>query len=326
MRLDWLTSTLSNSIQSNSNKQQKITDEDDTSLLKINFNMPLNIFSKSFMLQPYLSLHYLEYLTRNIGANGSNIKGYLIGATNFLFKQRLQPDLDALIETNQILIVNNSLKKQLQLTTADLRFADYLTKNVNAHYANKSTESKNPEVELNSTADWEGSDEWIRLHFKWYLYSLLASVEKSQKLQKQRISSSNSVNSSDFGSIKNPSECEEANIDDFNLNFVSEFINTDYYQAWSAQNSANLSNELKVFDKHNFYKISHPFNGQLNIINDIKLRFMHTFQSTDSGRNLNKALAESGKLVTNTGKAVAGGFNKAKSTFSSFLNNLAAKN
>ncbi len=289
------------------------------------------------MLQPYISLHYLEYLTRKVGANGAQIKGFTIGATNFLFKQRLQSDLDALIEHNQITILNSGLKKMLQLTTADLRFADYVAKNVNAHHANKVYGPSNFQDKTNeSTAIWEGSDEWIRLNFKWYLYTLLASIEKSNIARKQHGSSSTSnssttvldSNTTDSYSVQSLDNdgSDDAHIDDFNMNFVRELIHTDHYKTWSAENSESLNNELKAFDKSNSYKISHPFNGQLNIINDIKLRFMHTFQSTDSGRNLNKAFAESGKIVSNTGKAVAGGFNKAKTTFSSFLNNLSAKN
>lgn len=48
--------------------------------------------------------------------------GYTIGATNVLFKQRLYDDLDAFVdETDVDLKGNEVLKKQLQLTTADLR-------------------------------------------------------------------------------------------------------------------------------------------------------------------------------------------------------------
>jgi hypothetical protein len=59
--------------------------------------------------------------------------GYTIGATNALFKQRLYDDLDAFIDEMDIdFHGNEQLKKQLQLTTADLRFIDFIVKNVNA--------------------------------------------------------------------------------------------------------------------------------------------------------------------------------------------------
>lgn len=58
------------------------------------------------------------------------------------------------------------LRKTLNLTTADLRFADYLVKHV--------TENRD-DVFLDGTG-WEGGDEWIRAQFTLYLHSLLSSA------------------------------------------------------------------------------------------------------------------------------------------------------
>ena len=146
--------------------------------------------------------------------------GYTIGATNILFKQRLYDELDAFVDETDIdLKQNEQLKKQLQLTTADIRFADYILKNVNASRSKEqvrisssehiqavaknggttptllsfkkttqvshdqsetstkmgATSSKSSKQEqLSASVDdltsssWEGSDDWIRLNFKWY--------------------------------------------------------------------------------------------------------------------------------------------------------------
>ncbi|CAF0935451.1 unnamed protein product [Brachionus calyciflorus] len=124
--------------------------------------------------------------------------GYTIGATNVLFKQRLYDDLDAFIDDCEIDLKNNeSLKKLLQLTTADLRFTDYLIKNVNSakslgeklnntptllSFKKTSSFSNFDPKDVNDTSSqsstWEGSDDWIRLNFKWYLYSLLGCIVK----------------------------------------------------------------------------------------------------------------------------------------------------
>lgn len=49
--------------------------------------------------------------------------GYTIGATNALFKQRLYDDIDAFVDEVDVdLKANETLKKQLQLSTADLRY------------------------------------------------------------------------------------------------------------------------------------------------------------------------------------------------------------
>ena len=50
-----------------------------------------------------------------------------MGATNVLFRQRMYNELDALVDETDIDMKNNDeLRKQLQLTTADLRFVDYI--------------------------------------------------------------------------------------------------------------------------------------------------------------------------------------------------------
>ena len=67
-------------------------------------------------------------------------------------------------------------------------------------------------------------------------------------------------------------------------------------------------------------RLMHPFNGQISV-NDIKLRFNLIFTSTESGRKLNKALVEGGKLMNSTGKAVNEALSQAKVSFSSFFNN-----
>jgi hypothetical protein len=50
-------------------------------------------------------------------------------------------------------------------------------------------------------------------------------------------------------------------------------------------------------------------------MNDIKLKFNFLFTTTDSGKKLNKALAEGSKM----GRAVGDALNQAKTSFSSFL-------
>lgn len=70
------------------------------------------------------------------------------------------------VEEANIHIQDPELRKVLSLTTADLRFADYLVKHV--------TENRD-DVFLDGTG-WEGGDEWIRAQFTLYLHSLLSSA------------------------------------------------------------------------------------------------------------------------------------------------------
>lgn len=123
------------------------------------------------------------------------VRGFVAGATNILFRQQRhlsdaivdvspsfagqhfpnkQPHfifkhlffLFLQVEEAAIQIQDPELRKILSLTTADLRFADYLVKHV--------TENRD-DVFLDGTG-WEGGDEWIRAQFTLYLHSLLSSV------------------------------------------------------------------------------------------------------------------------------------------------------
>ncbi|XP_041669909.1 late secretory pathway protein AVL9 homolog [Cheilinus undulatus] len=125
------------------------------------YGLPLPIFTKGYLCLPYMALqqhHLLSDVT---------VRGFVAGATNILFRQQRHLS-DAVIDVEEagIQIQDAELRKILSLTTADLRFADYLVKHV--------TENKD-DVFLDGTG-WEGGDEWIRAQFTLYLHSLLSST------------------------------------------------------------------------------------------------------------------------------------------------------
>jgi hypothetical protein len=395
--------------------------------------------------------------------------GYTIGATNILFKQRLYEELDAFIDETEVdLKQNDQLKKQLQLTTADIRFVDYIIKNVNAtrlkeqvrvntsdanntptllsfkktlpNEVNQSNTNMSGSIDDLTSSSWEGSDDWIRLNFKWYLYSMIGSVIKEDicnqiKLELdsilmhlsnneavndtssssstislsnevididdyiEKVNQNSNANASDLDLVSSPNNHETIMEDsqrngshkkvngrrknssgsltsiasnyssqytshmeyreDFNSAFLNEFKKTESFKEWYELNRANLEvslfkydkltqqfngqtpmspttntsqdnplanlnnrlqllySQLKELDK---MRLVHPFNGQISV-NDIKLRFNLIFTSTESGRKLNKAFVEGGKLMNSTGKAVNDAFSQAKVSFSSFFNN-----
>ncbi len=180
--------------------------------------------------------------------------GYTIGATNVLFKQRLYDELDAFVdETNIDLKQNEILKKQLQLTTADLRFSDYLIKNVNANRSSLQQQRTNSPTLLSvkkmnqsgtgggiemddsmnnssmlSSSNWEGSDEWIRLNFKWYFYSLLGSLVKEEI----------------FGELKNEAETLIGQIAEMEQQNVGVQLGS------SSSSATSLANEVVDIDDY----------------------------------------------------------------------------
>ncbi|XP_038666352.1 late secretory pathway protein AVL9 homolog isoform X6 [Scyliorhinus canicula] len=125
------------------------------------YGMPLAIFTKGYLCLPYMALqqhHLLSDVT---------VRGFVAGATNILFRQQKHLS-DAVIDIEDavIQIHDPELRKLLNLTTADLRFADFLVKHV--------TENRD-DIFLDGTG-WEGGDEWIRAQFALYIHSLLATT------------------------------------------------------------------------------------------------------------------------------------------------------
>uniref|UniRef100_A0AAY4A1J7 UDENN domain-containing protein n=1 Tax=Denticeps clupeoides TaxID=299321 RepID=A0AAY4A1J7_9TELE len=131
------------------------------------YGMPLAVFTKGYLCLPYMALqqhHLLSDVT---------VRGFVAGATNILFRQQRHlsdavVDVSRLppVEEARIHIDDPELRRLLSLTTADLRFADYLVKHV--------TDNRD-DVFLDGTG-WEGGDEWIRAQFSLYVLSLLSST------------------------------------------------------------------------------------------------------------------------------------------------------
>lgn len=151
---------------------------------------PLQIFSKGYLCLPYLSLPYMDLLF------DENVRGYIVGATNVLFKQKRQL-MDVLVEVETATLETQDpiLRRQLHLTTEDLRFADFLVRHV---------AEERHDVFLDGVG-WEGGDEWIRAQFRVYLLCLL----RTSLLQEN---------------------CRET--DQFNSSFLAAWKSTSNYQAW----------------------------------------------------------------------------------------------
>lgn len=162
------------------------------------FGFPLMTFTKGYICHPYLSLQYYDLL------NDVNVRGFVIGATNFLFRQKRHLT-DVVIEVSEGKIEFNDreLQKLLNLTTADLRFADIIVKAVIGDDEDSPFE----------TTEWEGGDEWLRAQFRLYLQSLLVTCsQEDTKLQ-----------------------------EDFGLPFVQAFKTTHSYRVWAGDSHTGMA-------------------------------------------------------------------------------------
>ncbi|KAM5273290.1 late secretory pathway protein AVL9 homolog isoform 1-T1 [Ctenodactylus gundi] len=163
------------------------------------YGMPLAIFTKGYLCLPYMALqqhHLLSDVT---------IRGFVAGATNILFRQQKHLS-DAIVEVEEALIQihDPDLRKLLNPTTADLRFADYLVRHV--------TENRD-DIFLDGTG-WEGGDEWIRAQFAVYIHALLAAT---LHLDNEKI------------------------LSDYGTTFVTAWKNTHNYRVWNSNKHPALA-------------------------------------------------------------------------------------
>lgn len=210
--------------------------------------LPLRIFSRGSFCLPYLSISYLDLIS------DTRVRSFVIGATNFLFKQR-QGMYDVIVdmEENNIIIINDpALRKSLSLTTEDLRFMDYLSRQVKL-------DSSKPRDEFDLISQditkWVGGDEWIRYHFRLYtLYLLKAS--------------------------KRPA----SNWNLFNGAFVHAWKqSTNNYKLWDSLGKSAMLENLQN---------RHPFSSSAKGINfsDMKLKLSYAVNSSEKGKLINQTL------------------------------------
>ena len=172
------------------------------------YGLPLNIFTCGNLCHPYLSLSYLDILTQ------PSIHGYLIGATNILFKQKKGiAEVVVDVAQDKYDIHDSVLKKALTLTTEDLRFIDNVIRHVTG---------ENTDIFLDNVG-WEGGDEWVRAQFRYYLVCLLRTTF-SQK---------------------------EDQMAHFNQSFITMWKQTNNYRSWmewikSSQKNIDVLEDVTV--------------------------------------------------------------------------------
>lgn len=125
-----------------------------TSIEPAQWNAPIPIFTNGNLCLPYLSLPYLDLLT------DPAVNGFVIGTSNILFRQKRQlMDIFIDIEQSTIEAHDPELRRQISLSTEDLRFIDFVVRNVQF-----------------PKEDAEGSEQWIRKQFQGYALAMLRTA------------------------------------------------------------------------------------------------------------------------------------------------------
>ncbi|XP_026480961.1 late secretory pathway protein AVL9 homolog [Ctenocephalides felis] len=222
----------------------------------LNWGGPLPIFSNGYLCFPYLSLPYMELLTE------PKVKGYIIGASNVLFRQKRNL-ADILIDVDNLTMqcYDPELRKQLTLSTEDLRFADCLVRNT-FNPINLVSASNHSLVTGAGHDSTIGGEVWLRAQFQLYFMSMLQTAMQSD---------------------------DPASLNHFNGNFVSAWRRTDSFKTWSE----NFGTTLQNLDD---FPATHPCVGQLSV-GDVKLRLTQTMQNSESGRKINLAVSNTSRAV-----------------------------
>ncbi|KAM8719074.1 hypothetical protein ACLKA7_011735 [Drosophila subpalustris] len=118
------------------------------------YRAPVSIFASGNLCLPYLSLPYMDLLSDPM------VLSYIIGTSNVLFQQKRQlADVLVDIEAANLDAHDPDLRRQLVLSTEDLRYMDYILKHVQT-----------------PKEDAEGSEYWIREQFQGYILALLRTA------------------------------------------------------------------------------------------------------------------------------------------------------
>lgn len=229
---------------------------------------PIKLFKSTHQCHPYACLSTLDELSQS--------PGYVVGATNALFKAKKSSLFDVIIDLNsgKIEIENSELRKLLSLTTEDLRFADFLVKHVtsNMNLTGNAATSSSSSTQFYSAHQaesdaFDGSDDWLRIQINLYLlHALRTSFLRDD--------------SRDFAS--------------FNSAFMKYWKeNTGNYKEWKENFLTTIlhespdQNDLDLLIKGAFEKIQigHPFSSNKmtnasSVMNDMKLRFINSYGSS----------------------------------------------
>lgn len=246
----------------------------------------INLFRAGYEVNPYVSLNDIDKL--------KELPAFVIGATNALFRQKKGDLFDVIVdcETGKMEFADHDLKKQLSLSTEDLRFMEFLCKH--------SVSSPSNGKEANS---FEGGDDWLRLQLYLYQLHLLRT-----SFLKDDTRDASYFNHHFMRAWKEKTE----NYKDWKERFLAQVLNPQLGE----------EDDIDVVIRRSFNNIrsGHPSNHRnSNVMNDMKLRFM-----TSYGHSLFPVSSRAGSYDLNSKKqavydAGKSAISSAKSTFTSWI-------
>ncbi|KAK9478275.1 transport protein Avl9-domain-containing protein [Lipomyces japonicus] len=173
--IDHLDDSASPELDSYEHKLKKSTSlksSDRNSLLSF-MGLPLQIFGKGGMFNPYTPLQQLEALSNK------ETKFYLIGSTNSLLLSQKHKYADVLVnmDDNSIEVLNPDLEVPLRLTPQDRKWIDAISYAVSETWPDQNSGRTESIIFL-------GSEDYVRWQFEDYIMAFLSSVKYDGFLRK----------------------------------------------------------------------------------------------------------------------------------------------
>ncbi|KAJ3123948.1 late secretory pathway protein avl9 [Nowakowskiella sp. JEL0407] len=187
------------------------------------YGLPLRIFGEGCFFQPYIPLQQIDVLM------SPTTRSFLVGTSNAIFTHHKGCNIDVVVnvDTGMIEIMDPVLTNILNLTPADRKFIEDITKSVTATWINEEDPSMNTQI------DFEGSDDDIRGRFELYLLSLIKSV----------LPTSPSATTPPVSQSPPPEHEQQQPVRDYISEFNSQFVKawkaTANYAIWKDKVTAN---------------------------------------------------------------------------------------
>lgn len=143
----------------------------DRNLKADEYGFPLGVLDSGTSLRPYVCLQQMDSLSQHYS---------LAAVVNPLFEKQKSRVCDVFVHTEEglVSVQDPNTRSQLHLTSADLRFCSHVTEAVLEH------------DEVDEPLTFYGSSEWIKMQYKLYIISLLASCENGNKISTDTFNSS----------------------------------------------------------------------------------------------------------------------------------------
>ncbi|XP_043210921.1 late secretory pathway protein AVL9 homolog [Amphibalanus amphitrite] len=214
--------------------------------------MPIRRFRKGHLCHPYLCLSDIHLLTDD------EVLTFLAGATNVLYSHKRHL-VDAYVTMAPCSVeLSVPLRRQLALSTEDLRLADLIVRAVTEPGPAGGSDSPTGAPAAPGQPP-RGSDAWLRAVFRLYLYMLL----RTSLL---------------------PDGSAEHTL--YNSWYMAALKETPSYVQWAD------GQHLGVLELNP----GHPCSGQLSMA-DMRLRISQTFQSSERGRRVSQVAVMTGRAV-----------------------------